>query len=48
MDFGIGVTKANQRHLFNGLFHTLDTELYTSKKPYDFGAGGKGTRPPSN
>jgi len=42
MDFGIGVTKANQRHLFNGLFHTLDTELYTSKKPYDFGAGGKG------
>ena len=42
MDFGVGVTKANQKHLFNGLFHTLDTELYTSKKPYDFGAGGKG------
>jgi signal transduction histidine kinase len=41
-DFGIGVTKENQRHLFEGLFHTLDTELYTSKKPYDFGAGGKG------
>jgi len=42
MDFGSGITKENQRHLFNGLFHTLDTELYTSKKPYDFGAGGKG------
>jgi len=42
MDFGIGITKENQKHLFNGLFHTLDTELYTSKKPYDFGAGGKG------
>jgi len=42
MDFGIGVTKENQRHLFDGLFHTQDTELYTSKKPYDFGAGGKG------
>jgi signal transduction histidine kinase len=42
IDFGIGITKENQRHLFNGLFHTLDTELYTSKKPYDFGAGGKG------
>ncbi len=42
MDFGIGVTKENQRHLFDGLFHTLDTELYSSKKPYDFGAGGKG------
>jgi signal transduction histidine kinase len=42
MDFGIGITKENQRHLFDGLFHTLDTELYSSKKPYDFGAGGKG------
>jgi signal transduction histidine kinase len=42
MDFGIGITKENQRHLFDGLFHTQDTELYTSKKPYDFGAGGKG------
>jgi signal transduction histidine kinase len=41
-DFGIGITKENQRHLLDGLFHTLDTELYTSKKPYDFGAGGKG------
>jgi len=41
-DFGIGITIENQRHLFDGLFHTLDTELYTSKKPYDFGAGGKG------
>ena len=42
MDFGIGITKENQRHLFDGLFHTLDTALYSSKKPYDFGAGGKG------
>ena len=42
MDFGIGITKENQRRLFDGLFHTLDTELYSSKKPYDFGAGGKG------
>lgn len=41
-DFGIGITKENQRHLFDGLFHTLDTELYSSKKPFDFGAGGKG------
>jgi signal transduction histidine kinase len=42
IDFGIGITKESQRHLFEGLFHTLDTELYSSKKPYDFGAGGKG------
>ena len=42
VDFGIGITEENQRRLFDGLFHTLDTELYASKKPYDFGAGGKG------
>jgi signal transduction histidine kinase len=41
-DFGVGITEENQRQLFDGLFHTQDTELYTSKKPYDFGAGGKG------
>jgi signal transduction histidine kinase len=41
-DFGIGITKENQKHFFDGLFHTLDTELYSSKRPYDFGAGGKG------
>jgi signal transduction histidine kinase len=41
-DFGIGISKENHSHLFDGLFHTLDTELYTSKRPYDFGAGGKG------
>lgn len=41
-DFGIGITIESQKHLFDGLFHTLDTELYASKKPYDFGAGGKG------
>jgi signal transduction histidine kinase len=42
IDFGVGVTKENQRRLFDGLFHTLDTELYGSKRPYEFGAGGKG------
>jgi signal transduction histidine kinase len=41
-DFGIGITEENQKQIFDGLFHTVDTELYTSKKPYDFGAGGKG------
>jgi signal transduction histidine kinase len=41
-DFGIGITEENQRHLFDGLFHALDTKLYTSKEPYGFRAGGKG------
>jgi hypothetical protein len=40
-DFGIGITAENQRYIFDGLFHTQDTELYASKKPYDFNAGGK-------
>ena len=41
MDFGIGITKESQRYL-DGFYHTLDTDLYTSKKPYNFGAKGKG------
>jgi len=41
-DFGIGITEENQQYIFDGLFHTNETELYASKKPYDFGAGGKG------
>ena len=41
-DFGVGITEENQQYLFDGLFHTKETELYTSKRPYDFGAGGKG------
>ncbi len=41
-DYGIGITEENQGYLFGGLFHTKETELYASKKPYDFGAGGKG------
>ena len=41
-DFGIGITEENQRYLFDGLFHTQETELYASKRPYDFNAGGKG------
>jgi signal transduction histidine kinase len=41
-DFGIGITEENKAHIFDGLFHTQDTDLYGSKKPYDFNAGGKG------
>jgi signal transduction histidine kinase len=41
-DTGIGITPENQRYLFDGLFPTQETELYTSKKPYAFNAGGKG------
>ena len=41
-DFGIGITPENQRYIFDGLFPTQETELYSSKRPYDFNAGGKG------
>ena len=41
-DFGIGITGENQRFIFDGLFHTQETDLYESKRPYDFYAGGKG------
>jgi len=41
-DYGIGITEQNKEHVFEGFFHTQDTDLYGSKKAYDFGAGGKG------
>jgi signal transduction histidine kinase/CheY-like chemotaxis protein len=41
-DYGVGITLQNQKHVFEGLFHTLDTDFYASRKPFDFNAGGKG------
>lgn len=41
-DSGVGITEENRTQIFNGLFHTQETDLYGSKNPYDFSAGGKG------
>ncbi len=41
-DYGIGITEENRISLFDGLYPATETELYASKRPYDFGAGGKG------
>jgi signal transduction histidine kinase len=41
-DTGVGITEENMAHIFDGLFHAQDTDMYGSKKPYDFNAGGKG------
>jgi PAS domain S-box-containing protein len=41
-DYGVGIAEDDLRYLFDGLYDTRETDLYTSKKPYDFGAGGKG------
>jgi signal transduction histidine kinase len=41
-DYGIGITAENQKMIFGGFFHTQDTNLYSSKRPYEFNAGGSG------
>jgi len=41
-DYGVGITAENQKLIFVGFFHTLDTNYYTSKEPYQFNAGGTG------
>jgi two-component system phosphate regulon sensor histidine kinase PhoR len=41
-DTGIGITPESQAQIFGGFYHARDTNLYSTKKPYDFGAGGKG------
>jgi PAS domain S-box-containing protein len=41
-DTGIGISEENQRLIFENYFTAYDTMQYSSRNPYDFGAGGKG------
>jgi signal transduction histidine kinase len=41
-DTGIGISGENQRLIFDNYFTAYDTMQYSTRKPYDFGAGGKG------
>ncbi len=41
-DYGVGITAENQRRIFEGFFTTQETLDYSSKRPFDFNAGGKG------
>ncbi len=41
-DTGVGITPENQALLFENYFTAYDTLQYSSRRPYDFGAGGKG------
>jgi len=41
-DAGIGITPVSLSQIFGGFYHARETDLYSTKKPYDFGAGGKG------
>jgi PAS domain S-box-containing protein len=41
-DYGVGIPEALQKRIFEGFFATQDTMAYSSKRPFDFNAGGKG------
>jgi signal transduction histidine kinase len=41
-DYGIGISPQNQKLIFHGFFHTQDTMHYSSKRHYQFNAGGAG------
>ena len=41
-DYGVGITLDNQKRIFEGFLTTQDTMDYSSKRPFDFNAGGKG------
>ena len=41
-DHGVGIIEGDQKRIFEGFFTTQDTNNYSSKRPFDFNAGGKG------
>jgi hypothetical protein len=41
-DYGIGIVEDAKKRIFEGFFTARDTMMYSSKRPFDFGAGGKG------
>lgn len=41
-DFGVGITGENQNRIFEGFYATQETLDYSSKRPFDFNAGGRG------
>ena len=41
-DYGVGIIEDDQRRIFEGFFTTQNTMAYSSKRAFDFNAGGKG------
>ena len=41
-DTGTGITPESQKQIFGGFYHARETDFYSTKKPFEFGAGGKG------
>ncbi len=42
-DYGVGIVEENQDRIFEGFFVNRDTMAYSTKRPFDFNAGGKGS-----
>jgi signal transduction histidine kinase len=42
-DFGVGIMASDCKRIFEGFFATQETIDYSSKRPFDFNAGGKGS-----
>jgi hypothetical protein len=40
-DFGVGIDREDQGRIFEGLSPLQEALTYSTKKPFDFGAGGK-------
>jgi signal transduction histidine kinase len=41
-DYGVGIVEEDRKRIFEGFFATQETMDYSSKRPFDFNAGGKG------
>ena len=41
-DYGVGVARENRDRIFEGFFTTQETMSYSTRRPFDFNAGGKG------
>jgi len=41
-DYGVGILEDAKKRIFEGFFSTRSTMDYSTKRPFDFGAGGKG------
>ncbi len=41
-DLGVGISKENQRLIFESYFSAAEVINYSTRRPYDFGAGGRG------
>jgi len=41
-DQGVGISEADRPFVFEAFHHTQATDLYSTRSPYDFDAGGKG------